>query len=150
MKISYRKATQTDEPIIRAVLEESKLHTESLGGKITEFFLAEQGGVIVGVAGFEYYGDDALLRSVAILSRERNKGTGSAMIDWMLSRAKEQRIKRIVLLTNTAKKFFEKKGFTVVPRATITNEAMQKCSEFAYLCSDSSTTMTMNLTELIQ
>jgi amino-acid N-acetyltransferase len=128
------------------LLEEAQLHTESLGGTITEFFIAEQGGVIIGVAGFEYYGDDALLRSVAIQSNQRNKGTGSAMIDWMISRAKEQHIRRIVLLTQTAKRFFEKKGFSVVDRSLITNEAMKKCSEFAYLCSDSCTTMMMNLT----
>ena len=145
MKTSYRKAIEIDEQQIRALLEEAQLHTESLGGTITEFFLAEQNGVIVGVAGFEYYGDDALLRSVAIQSNQRNKGTGSALVDWMLSRAKERDIKRVVLLTNTARKFFEKKGFVVVDRSLIANEAMKKCSEFAYLCSASSTTMMMNL-----
>jgi len=145
MKTSYRKAIEIDEQQIRALLEEAQLHTESLGGTITEFFLAEQDGVIVGVAGFEYYGDDALLRSVAIQSNQRNKGTGSALVDWMLSRAKERDIKRVVLLTNTARKFFEKKGFVVVDRSLIANEAMKKCSEFAYLCSASSTTMMMNL-----
>jgi amino-acid N-acetyltransferase len=72
-------------------------------------------------------------------------GTGSAMIDWMISRAKERQIKRIVLLTDTARKFFEKKGFAVVNRSLIDNEAMRKSSEFAYLCSASSTTMMMNL-----
>jgi amino-acid N-acetyltransferase len=146
MKTSYRKATKIDEPQIRALLEEAQLHTESLGGTITEFFVAEQDGVIIGVAGFEYYGDDALLRSVAIQSNCRNNGTGSAMIDWMLARAKERHIKKIVLLTNTARKFFEKKGFVVVDRSLITNEAMKKSSEFAYLCSPSSTIMMMTLT----
>jgi len=146
MKTSFRKATKIDEPQVRALLEEAQLHTESLGGKITEFFLADQGGVIIGVAGFEYYGDDALLRSVAVLANQRNKGTGSAMVDWMLSRAKEHHIKRIVLLTDTARKFFEKKGFAVVNRSLIDNEAMKKSSEFAYLCSASTTTMILNLT----
>jgi amino-acid N-acetyltransferase len=146
MKTSYRKATEIDEPHIRALLEEARLHTESLGGTITEFFLAEEDGVIIGVAGFEYYGDDALLRSVAVQSANRNKGTGSAMIDWMISRAKEKHLKRLVLLTNTAKRFFEKKGFSVIDRSMITNEAMKNCSEFAYLCSPSSTVMMMNLT----
>ena len=145
MKTSCRKATEIDEPQIRVLLEEAQLHTESLGGTITEFFLAEGDGVIIGVAGFEYYGDDALLRSVAVLANRRNNGTGSAMIDWMLSHAKEHHMKRIVLLTNTARKFFEKKGFAVVDRSLIDNEAMKKSSEFAYLCSASTTTMIMNL-----
>jgi amino-acid N-acetyltransferase len=146
MKTTYRKATATDEPPIRTLLEEARLHTESLGGTISEFYIAEQAGIIIGVAGFEYYGDDALLRSVAVQSSQRNKGTGSAMIDWMISRAKEHQIKRIVLLTDTARKFFEKKGFAVVPRSLIDNEAMKRCSEFAYLCAASTTTMMLDLT----
>jgi len=146
MKTSYRKASEIDEPHIRALLEEAQLHTESLGGKITEFFLAEQGGVIIGVSGFEYYGDDALLRSVAVRANQRNNGTGSAMVDWMISHAKERHTKRVVLLTNTAREFFEKKGFAVVNRSMIDNEAMKKSSEFAYLCSPSTTTMMLNLT----
>ena len=146
MKIGYRKATGTDELQIRELLEQAQLPTESLGRSVTEFFVAEEDGAIIGVAGFEYYGDDALLRSVAIQSNRRSLGLGSSMVDWMLSRAIERRIKRIVLLTNTASKFFEKKGFQVIDRSFISNEALKKSSEFASVCPASSTTMILHLT----
>ncbi|MCX6144239.1 MAG: arsenic resistance N-acetyltransferase ArsN2 [Ignavibacteriales bacterium] len=146
MKIGYRIATGTDESQIRALLEQAQLPTESLGTNVTEFFVAEQDGAIVGAAGFEYYGDDALLRSLAIQANQRNLGLGSSLVDWMLSRAIELRIKRIVLLTDTACKFFQKRGFQVVSRSFITNDAMKKSSEFASVCPASSTTMILNLT----
>jgi amino-acid N-acetyltransferase len=145
MKIGYRKATGTDEPQIRDLLEQAQLPTESLGRNVTEFFIAEEDGVIIGVAGFEYYGDDALLRSVAIQSNRRSLGLGSSLVDWMLSRAIERRIKRIVLLTDTASKFFAKKGFQVVDRSLINNEALKMSSEFGSVCPASSTTMILHL-----
>ena len=144
MKIIYRKAAEIDEPKILALLEESQLPTESLGTNRTEFFIAEEDGVIVGVAGFEYYGDDTLLRSVAIQSNQRNRGIGSAMVDWMLSRAIDGGTRRIVLLTNTARKFFEKKGFMVIDRSLITNDAMKNSPEFASVCPSSSTIMMLD------
>lgn len=145
MNINCRKAAGADEPQIRALLEHARLPTESLGTNQTEFFVAEENGLIVGVAGFEYYGDDALLRSVAVFSDQRNKGVGSSFVDWMIARAKVQGMARIVLLTETAKRFFEKKGFVVVDRSLIVNAALKNSSEFTTLCPTSSTTMTLEL-----
>jgi amino-acid N-acetyltransferase len=144
--MNYRRASYSDEPSIRTLLEQAHLPTESLGTNVTEFFVVEENGTIVGVAGFEYYDDDALLRSVAVQSGQRNQGVGSLLIDWMLSQAREHRIKRIVLLTDTAKTFFEKKGFRVIDRSLVTNDSMRMSSEFASVCPASSNTMMLNLT----
>jgi amino-acid N-acetyltransferase len=146
MTTLFRKATAVDGPAIRVLLEDANLPTESLGGTLTSFFVAEHDGMIIGVAGFEYYGNDALLRSVAIQPRLRNAGIGSALVDWMLTEAKKSQIRRIVLLTETAKNFFEKKGFTVVPRSAIQNTAMTRSSEFVTACPVSATTMMLDLT----
>jgi amino-acid N-acetyltransferase len=143
--MNFRKASGADESRIRYLLEQAQLPRESVGTDATEFFVVEENNVIFAVAGFEYYGDDALLRSVAVQSDQRDKGLGSSLIDWMLSRAIERRVKRIVLLTETARRFFEKKGFRVIDRSLITNDAMKKSSEFAFLCPVSSTTMALNL-----
>lgn len=145
MSMTYRRAQKADEAAIRSLLEQAGLHTESIGTGTTEFFVAEETGVIIGVAGFEFYGSDALLRSVAVTSNLQNKGIGSAFIDWMLSNAKTRGTFRIVLLTRTAERFFGRKGFVTVDRSQIANDAMMKCSEFAYLCPASCTTMVLNL-----
>ncbi|MDP2884781.1 MAG: arsenic resistance N-acetyltransferase ArsN2 [Ignavibacteria bacterium] len=145
MEISYREAKPTETDAIRSLLEKSELPTESLGKNTTEFFIAESVGGIVGIAGFEFYGSDALLRSVAIPADLQNKGIGSGMVDWMLAQAKTRGTRRIVLLTDTAQKFFERKGFEVTDRSAIRNEAMTSSSEFTDACPVSAVCMILHL-----
>lgn len=145
MDISYHKANAGDTDDIRSLLEKSNLPTESLGKNTTEFFIGESAGRIAGIAGFEFYGSDALLRSVAIPADLRSKGIGSGLIDWMLTQAKSRGAKRIVLLTNTAQKFFERKGFAVTDRSILHNEAMTSSSEFTHACPVSAVCMTLEL-----
>lgn len=143
--VSLRQALDSDANAIRKLLEESNLPTESLGRNTTEFFVAESAGTVVGIAGFEFYGEDALLRSVAIRADVRNSGIGSRLVDWMIDQAKERGIEKIVLLTETARKFFERKGFAVVDRSTIVNNAMTASSEFTDACPTSATCMMLRL-----
>jgi amino-acid N-acetyltransferase len=145
MEISYRKSKASETSAIRSLLEESKLPTESVGKNTTEFFVAESAGRIVGIAGFEFYGTDALLRSVAIPADLQNKGIGSEIVDWMLAQAKTRGTKRIFLLTDTAQKFFEHKGFKLTDRSSIRNEAMTSSSEFAHACPVSAVCMKLDL-----
>ncbi len=145
MNISYRQATENNTAAIRALLESQKLPTETVGTPTTEFTLAFDRDAIVGVAGFEYYGNDALLRSVAVPTSLQKKHIGSQLVDWMLSTAKKNGIKRIVLLTETASKFFAKKGFIVVDRSSITNEPMKKSSQFGGGCCSSAACMKLDI-----
>jgi len=143
MEISYRKAKASETTGIRLLLEESKLPTESLGRDTTEFFIAQSAGRVIGVAGFEFYGSDALLRSVAIPADLQNKGIGSGLVDWMLAQAKIRGTKRIILLTTTAQTFFERKGFEVTDRSAVRNEAITSSSEFTHACPVSAVCMTL-------
>jgi amino-acid N-acetyltransferase len=145
MHFAFRKAAAADEAAIRLLLEEARLPSESLGTHRTKFFLAEQDGVIIGVAGFEYYGDDALLRSVAIKAHLRNSGLGSMLVDNMLSFAKERRVRDVVLLTETAAAFFQRKGFAVIERSLIDNDALKHSSEFVSACPSSATAMIIHI-----
>jgi amino-acid N-acetyltransferase len=67
------------------------------------------------------------------------------MIDWMISLAKKKNVQRIVLLTETASKFFAKKGFVTVDRSVITNAAMKKSPQFGGCCCGSATCMVLEL-----
>jgi amino-acid N-acetyltransferase len=145
MNISYRQATEKDSVAIRSLLESQKLPTETVGTTTTEFYLAVDKESIVGVAGFEYYGEDALLRSVAVHTSLQKKQFGSQLVDWMLSLAKQKGMKRIVLLTETASRFFAKKGFVIVERSVIFNEAMKKSSQFCGGCCSSAACMKLEL-----
>jgi amino-acid N-acetyltransferase len=145
MNISYRQATERDDAAIRSLLESHKLPTDTVGTSITDFYLAVDNESIVGVAGFEYYGADVLLRSVAVPISLQKKQFGSQMVDWMILLAKEKGMKSIVLLTETASKFFVKKGFHVADRASINNEAMKKSPQFCGGCCSSAACMKLDL-----
>lgn len=145
MNLVYRQATSTDSEIIRAILESQKLPTETVGTTITDFYLTVENEAIVGVAGFEYYGEDVLLRSVAVPTSLQKKRIGSQLVDWMISLAEQKSLKRIVLLTETASKFFSKKGFVPVERSTIINAEMKKSSQFGSCCCSSAACMMLEL-----
>jgi amino-acid N-acetyltransferase len=141
MNITYRQAVANDAGAIRSLLESQKLPTETVDTTVTDFYLAIQNDVIVGVAGFEYYGPDVLLRSVAVRSELQKAGIGSQLVDWMLMLARQKGVKRSVLLTTSASKFFTRKGFIPVNRSIITNEAMKKSSQFSGGCCSSAVCM---------
>jgi amino-acid N-acetyltransferase len=145
MTLSYRQATEQDAPALRLLLESQKLPTETVGTMITDFYLAMEHEAIVGMAGFEYYGEDALLRSVAVPTSCQRKQIGSQLVDWMISQAKQKGLKRIVLLTETASKFFARKGFTIIDRSSIKNEALKKSSQFCGGCCSSAACMKLDL-----
>jgi amino-acid N-acetyltransferase len=148
MNISYRHATEKDTAAVCALLESQRLPTETVGTTMTEFYLAVENEAIVGVAGFEYYGEEALLRSVAVPTSLQKKRIGSQLVDWMISLAKQKNVKGVVLLTETASKFFSQKGFIPIERLTITNSEMKKSTQFSDCCCSSAVCMVLPLTNL--
>lgn len=145
MRIGVRKSRPEDKEKVRMLLAGTNLPAESVDTNATTFYIAEQDGRVVGMAGFEFYGNDALLRSVAVPAELQRKGIGSVVVDLMLEEAAKSNVENIVLLTETAKDFFLKKGFTAVERSTITNEEMINSSEFAQVCPRSAVCMVMKL-----
>ena len=145
MNLVYRQATEIDIAAIRSLLESQKLPTETVGTTLTEFYLAVENKIIAGVAGFEYYREDALLRSVAVPTSLQKKQIGSQLVDWMISLAKQKNVKRIVLLTETASKFFAKKGFMPIERSSIKNEALKRSSQLCGGCCSSAICMKFDL-----
>jgi ubiquinone/menaquinone biosynthesis C-methylase UbiE/N-acetylglutamate synthase-like GNAT family acetyltransferase len=141
----FRRATEEDSAAIRSLLESQKLPTETVGTTKTDFYLAVENNAIVGVAGFEYYGEEVLLRSVAVPASLQKKHRGSELVDWMIALAKQKGLKRIVLLTETASKFFAKKGFIMVERSFIVNETMKQSSQFSGGCCSSAVCMELDL-----
>jgi amino-acid N-acetyltransferase len=143
--IHIRAAKQSDRKIIRQLLAAVNLPTESVETGTTTFYLASRSGNVVGIAGFEFYGKDVLLRSVAVPPQLQKQGIGKRIVDFMLSTARERHINRVVLLTETAETFFKKKGFHVVDRSSIDNDSMRQSSEFTVACPTSAVCMMLHL-----
>lgn len=145
MKISFSAATEIDKPAIRTLLTLHKLPLDGLFADGSQYFVARDSTMFVGVAGLEYYPPDALLRSVAIAPEYRTQGIGSQLVDFTISTAKEDGLKNIILLTTTAARFFERKGFQGIERTDVHNPAILKSPEFAFACCESAITMKLEL-----
>ena len=88
---------------------------EHLGG----FLVARNGGGrILGCAGLERHGEIGLLRSAAVLSEYQGQWVGNMLIRELLKRASNEGVTEIVLLTTTAREYFQNKfGFREAKRS---------------------------------
>ena len=95
------------------------------------FFIAlNEDGTWIGVAGYEVYGKDALLRSVAVDKGARGMGHGRALVYMVLSDAAKRDVSTVYLLTETAEEYFKGLGFEPIDRAHIP-DSVKKSAEFA-------------------
>ena len=142
---SVRPAAAEDGPLIRQLLDRHGLPTESLGRGVTTFFVAESGSSILGCAGLEHHGGDALLRSFAVRPSLQDRGIGSLLVRHALREARGAGATRAVLLTETAAPFFARFGFRTVGRDALGNPALLASSEFALVCPSGATAMVLPL-----
>jgi amino-acid N-acetyltransferase len=71
---------------------------------------------LVGLAGLETYGAEALLRSVVVDAQYRGEGIGRALLDGTYDLARGVGVARLYLLTTTAHDWFARAGFADTPR----------------------------------
>ena len=140
-----RPARPEDRKQVGLLLQEGQLPTDAMTSNAADLWLLEEGGRAVAVGGFEFYGTDALLRSVAVARAERGAGFGSRIVDHLLGVAYRHGIKTVWLLTETARDFFIRKGFVVIERSTITNAELSASPEFTHVCSSTATCMKRDL-----
>ena len=93
-----------------------------------------------GIIGLEEYGEDGLLRSLAIASSARKKGYAKALVSKLEEIAKSKGIRHLYLLTNTAEEFFRHLGYASVERRLV-SEAIKNSQEFSTLCPGDATVM---------
>jgi N-acetylglutamate synthase-like GNAT family acetyltransferase len=71
-------------------------------------------GMLVGVAGYERYGTDILLRSVAVSGPWRSTGIGARLTADRIAHAKALGCGAAYLLTDTARGYWERHGFSMI------------------------------------
>jgi amino-acid N-acetyltransferase len=106
-----RRANQGHRAPAVALLEGADLPTEGVAEHFDTFIVAESASRIVGVAGLEIHGLDALPRSVAVAPEVRGTGLGSALTRRALTEARDSGLRVVYLLTTTAEPFFPRFGF---------------------------------------
>jgi len=127
------QATGAAGPEIQAMLRESRLPVEDLSTARVRFWLAREGQTLAGTIGIERYGNDGLLRSLAVGPDHRAHGIATALVQALELAMRREGLKTIVLLTQTAENFFAKHGYALTPREQVSEEIRQT-AEFRSFC----------------
>jgi len=143
-KTIFRNAASSDWDQIARLLQSASLPLDGARDHVANFFLAFDDEKLIGCAGLEVYGEYGLLRSVAVEAGERGKGLGIKVVQRILDQAKENRIRTIILLTETAQNFFPKFGFRVIKRDDAP-APVKESVEFKGACCESAATMRLDL-----
>ncbi len=106
-------------PIV-ALLGELELNQEDVTeSKMSEFFALENENGVIGCVGLEVFGEEAVLRSLAVAPAGRGIGYGWMLADMAISSARFRGVKRLYLVTAKASDFFAAKhGFRIVDLST--------------------------------
>ena len=142
--IRIRPGTGADRGAVLALLEQSGLPTRDLADAAVQFWVAEQDKRLVGVIGLERHGAHGLLRSLAVAPETRGGGLGVELVTTLEHEARRAGLGSLVLLTTTARTFFERLGYTVIARGEAPT-AVQGSTEFRSICPASATCMLRNI-----
>jgi N-acetylglutamate synthase-like GNAT family acetyltransferase len=107
---------------IRALLASQGLDHEDLGDEsYLDFFVCLNETGFVGCVAIEIYGEDAVLRSLAVAPEARGQGYGWVLADTAIQQTRRRGVRHLYLLTaKQASDFFaEKHGFRVVDSSTV-------------------------------
>jgi thioredoxin type arsenate reductase len=142
-------AAQSEElAVVEALLTQNHLPVDGLADHFGTAVVARSGGKVVGSAALEIYNDAALLRSVAVSPALQGQGLGQRLTLAALALAHSRKISKIVLLTETASKFFPRFGFQPIERSAVP-EALKQSVEFTGACPDSALAMAVRLEQSV-
>ncbi len=113
-KPAIREASPADRQAIEALLEGADLPTDGLGA--TELLVLEENGTVMGVVGFEPYGEAALLRSLVVAPKGRGGGLAWALLVRALTVLRARGFTVAYVLTTTVPELLLKHGFTELSR----------------------------------
>lgn len=142
--MKFRKALVQDISKIDALLQGAQLPIEGYKDFLENFMVCEKQGTLIGVAGFENYGQIGLVRSFAVAPDFRGTGIGRNLYEKVESEAVQKQLQMLYLLTETASAFFQKFGYEIIDRQTAPKE-IRMTSEFQELCPDSAKLMRLVL-----
>jgi amino-acid N-acetyltransferase len=117
--VSIRIVNDADYEAVAKLLADARLPTLGVKEHFQHYLVAENETGIVGSIGLEMYGETALLRSAVVHPSHRNGGIGSLFYHRLHALAKALGVSRLILLTNTAEKYFERKGFVKIDQESV-------------------------------
>lgn len=141
MTVRVEPAGTQDLPQIRRLLEQAQLpHSDLRDDTPVNFWVAREGSAVIGAVGLEAFGAAGLLRSLVVTPRARGGGLGGRLVQALEDAAADRGLDQLVLLTQTAERFFAGRGYRVITRAEAP-DALRGSSEFQSLCPATATCM---------
>jgi amino-acid N-acetyltransferase len=108
---TIRNGQAADLPAVLTVLQDAGLPTADLeSARSLHMWLLEAEESLIGVIGLERFGVYALLRSLAVAPSYRQRGMGRRLVARLERDAQADGVEQLVLLTETADKFFGAMG----------------------------------------
>ena len=144
--IRLRAAGEEDLGVVRVLLEEAGLPTSDLAAAKAEFTVLRERGRIVAAGALQPFGSVALVRSVVVAGDRRGAGLGRIIVQELEKLAREARMGRLFLLTQTAAEFFAHQGYRVIERIDVPQD-VQGSEEFRSLCPASAVCMMKRLAD---
>jgi GNAT superfamily N-acetyltransferase len=142
MKEAFRQIHK-GEPLfatMQSELERAELPTTDLFDEDARYFALGDRGF----GGLVRLGDIVLLRPIVVPHGRRNRGTGKAVLDGLLTEAKSLGAREAWLLTTTAESFFARHAFVRAARGEAP-AAIRDTSQFQSLCPESAALMRFRL-----
>jgi amino-acid N-acetyltransferase len=110
----------------------------------TKIYALLENNEVIGSIGIEIIKKHALLRSLCVDEKHRNKGAAILLVNFLEEAAKREGIESIYLLTTTAEHFFANRDYKNVSREMVP-ESIRQTSEFKSVCPASATIMKKDL-----
>jgi amino-acid N-acetyltransferase len=142
-EVTIQPATKGDLPAVEELLAEADLPTD-VAPHLADFLVARHQGRIVGCAGMEIRGADALFRSLAVSPGHRGAGIGQRLYDALVENARGQSVQRVYLLTTTIVSLAESWGFQRIARDQVP-AAIRDTTQFRGDCCTSAVSMWKDL-----
>jgi N-acetylglutamate synthase-like GNAT family acetyltransferase len=106
--VTIEKAAAACLDDVLEILSRVNLPHDGVKEHFDSFLVARSGeGKILGCAGLERHGEIGLLRSAAVLPEYQGQWIGNKLVRELLKRAASEGITEVVLLTTTAKDYFQ-------------------------------------------
>jgi amino-acid N-acetyltransferase len=136
--LALEPATGADLQYVESLGERNGLPTDDLDPErdALSVYVCIRGDERIGAGGVETYGTAGLLRSVVVEEEARGEGVGRALCEGLAERAAAAGVRRLYLLTTTARDFFPTLGYEEVDREDVP-APIRETRQFSELCPSS-------------
>lgn len=140
MSHTIERLTPGDVRPVSDLLAASELSTQGLGDARVGLVAMRDQDAWIACAAVEPIHPFGLLRSVAVAPERRGEGLGRTMVEAAERWAREEGIRTLYLLTETAADFFGALGYGVVERASVP-EPVRRTTQYSAMCPASAVVM---------